>query len=260
MSLVATLRSCLRKIHGDVWQNQYRRVGRTCFLAYATDETHPSRSLSIDNDVEEHEFNRHFDEQPRLDAERITQHVEAMRNSSGGTEALDDPSCPLHVMIAATRLDLPVPDIAQKIRGAYSRDPSSIHLKDENGFTPLHLAATFANFEAVQALLSLPPDSGIFADLHLRNNSQGLTPLEACEREMRNLREFSETLLGTWKGHSVSALRIVYLLKRAAGEEIQGSEDDFIAGSRWGCTCGQCTDGWLSSRMRYRLLSSSVSL
>lgn len=27
-----------------------------------------------------------------------------------------------------------------------------------------------------------------------------------------------------------------------------------------GCTCGECTDGWLSPRMRYRLMSMSATI
>lgn len=143
-------------------------------------------------------------------------------------------------------------DIAQVIHTSYERDPGSVRQPDDQGYTPLYLAAGFEHLPAVLALLALPPESGILDDLRSRDNADGLTPLETCEREIRSTREFTETLLKDWDGYPDDSLRLVWNLKRAAGEDV-GSEDEFIARRKWGCTCNQCTGGWLSPRMRYRL-------
>ena len=49
------------------------------------------------------------------------------------------------------------------------------------------------NLAAIQALLALPIESGIQEELKSRDEA-GWTPVEACEREIRSDREFSETL------------------------------------------------------------------
>ncbi|TFK86129.1 hypothetical protein K466DRAFT_663993 [Polyporus arcularius HHB13444] len=178
-------------------KNSYRRIGRTCFLAYATDSKHPSRSISIEDDQEPARF--------------------------GGTL------------------------ISGQAGHAYD--------DDEWLYDPtLHDAALCAYLPAVRALLALPLKSHVLDELFSRDNAEGLTPLEACEQHQRSLREEEEVdLLRLWKGHKPTALRVIYLLKRAMGEDLGMSEDEFVCRYRWGCTCEHCSDGWLSPRMRYTL-------
>lgn len=168
----------------------------------------------------------------------------------------NDAAYPLHFMIESAALGIPVRDIEGAIRDAYSRNPTLIHQKDDRGFTPLHAGAYAANLPAVKALLALPAEANIAEDAHARDNVAARTPVELCEQKMRDLKEMMQSLIGNWPGHSEDALRVVFLLKRAAGENIAVTEDAFVAARKWGCTCGQCTDGWLSPRMRYRLLST----
>ncbi|TFK87190.1 hypothetical protein K466DRAFT_575948 [Polyporus arcularius HHB13444] len=227
-------------------KNHFRRVGRTQFLAYAVDASHPSRSLPIASDVAEQR--QSFDEQ----------HPPAGGPASTlGAASLEDPLCPLRVVIASQRLGIPTPDVVKRIQDAFKQKPSLVREKEEHGFAPLHVAAMCQNSLAVKALLELPPQSGVLEDLNDRDNREGLTPLELCEREMRTTKEFSQTLLGTWSGYSCTALRTVHALRRASGENIDVSEDEYVEMSRWGCTCGRCTSGWLSPRMRYRLLCTA---
>ena len=168
--------------------------------------------------------------------------------------AANDAPYPLHFMMEAKNLGIPVRDLPGAIRGAYSQNPAAVRQKDDRGFTPLHAAAYAGNAEAVRILLALPATSGIAEDMRGRDNVAGRTPLELCEQKMRDIKESMQTLLGTWSGHSSDALRVVYILKRAMGEDIPLTEDQYVDQRRLGCTCGQCTDGWLSPRMRYRLL------
>lgn len=138
--------------------------------------------------------------------------------------------------------------IIEVIRSSYKRDPNSIHLRDPGGNTPIALAAFRGNHFAVNVLLEL----GVEEDLSDRNNSDSLTPLERCERTLRDSREFSETLLGMWTGYDENFLKTRAAFLRAKGVDV-GTDEEFIERTKWGCTCGKCTDGWLSARMRLSL-------
>ena len=96
----------------------------------------------------------------------------------------------------------------------------------------------------VRTLCTLPPDRRTLAQLFSRNNANGLTPLEVCEQRQRRLRERTELdPLRVWTGFQAHALRIIYLLKRAMGEDLGMSEDQFVTQNQYGCTCEQLTDG-----------------
>jgi len=41
--------------------------------------------------------------------------------------------------------------------------------------------------------------------------------------------------------------------KALGGLPAAETEGEYIKKRRFGCTCGMCTDGWLSPRMRFRL-------
>jgi hypothetical protein len=127
-------------------------------------------------------------------------------------------------------------------------------MHDIHGLTPVHVAAASENAHALRALLSLDPH-GIAEDLKDRKNKDGLTPLEGLETSMRSTRECMETLVGVWKGYSDDALSCEYLLKKALGLPMMAvGEGEYIKKRKFGCTCGVCTDGWLSPRMRFQLL------
>ena len=193
-------------------QNSYRRIGRTCYLAYGTSDEHPSRFIAIGEDV--------------------PNQVELFYTS--GQERCNSPiviQCGLHC--APVHLD--------EIRSKRFTGP------------PLHKAAYDADLTAVRAFLTLPLDASTRTQLLSRDNEKGLTPLELCEQRQRQLREWDEARR-VWRGYHPNALQVIYLLKHATGEDVGMSEDQFVTQNRYGCTCEQCTDGWLSPRMRYALL------
>ena len=101
-------------------------------------------------------------------------------------------------------------------------------------------------------LLELDPN-GMAEDLKDAKNRDGMTPLEGLESSMRSTKEFMETLLGAWKGYSDEGLSCEYLLKKAMSLPVTATEAEYIKKRRFGCTCGMCTDGWLSPRMKFRL-------
>ena len=143
------------------------------------------------------------------------------------------------------------------VQKAYHDDPASVRKQDKAGFTPLHVAAAFRNVSALRALLALPTEAGVRGDLKRRDNVVGQTPLEVCEIVMRTTRERCMTMGDPWTGYSERDLLCVLLLKRAMGQRIQGSQRDFIEQRKWGCTCGKCVWGFVSPRMRCRLLCES---
>nr|VWP00857.1 Adenylate cyclase (EC (ATP pyrophosphate-lyase) (Adenylyl cyclase) [Ganoderma boninense] len=247
-------------------KNQFRRIGRTSFLAYATDPNHPSRSLPAMDDAKQNRASRG---QP---ASGLSVAVGMLSSGKGGytilrpghspleldpsvalnTAAMDDlfRQIPLSILIAAGITGFKVPDIEGRIRNAYNQDPSSLYVKDNQGRSALRAAIYARNLTAIQALLALPIESGIQEELRSRDET-GWTPVEACEREIRS--DSALDLLLRRVPEAPASLRILYVLKKASGEDIQATQEEFINSRQWGCSCGQCTDGWLSPRMRYRL-------
>ena len=136
-----------------------------------------------------------------------------------------------------------------------------MHKRDVNGLMPVHVAAASENVHALRALLELDPN-GMVEDLKDAKNKDGMTPLEGLESSMRSTREFVETLLGAWNGYSDEGLSCEYLLKKAMSLPLPATEAEYIKKRRLGsqCTCGMCTDGWLSPRMRFRLLGELLSV
>ncbi|CCM00041.1 uncharacterized protein FIBRA_02067 [Fibroporia radiculosa] len=240
------------------YSNGFRRIGRTSFLAYAADPGHPSHRLPAENDVEAHDV-LFVPEDPgttSVDTADPAHHARYPLHHAIATEVISSPSFqffrPMPTQVPQG------PGIGTIIREAYTKSPSSIRARDENGLTPLHIASGLSAVGAVEALLSLPKESGVYEDLKRRDNTDGVTPLEACTAHMRSNKEFSETMLGRWQGYNANDLKIEYMLRSAAGERITDSLQEWTRKRKLGCTCGQCADGWLSPRMRCRLYHSAV--
>ena len=134
-----------------------------------------------------------------------------------------------------------------------------MRLRDPNGFTPVHGAAACENPHALRELLALGP-SGMAEDLKSTNNRDGMTSLEALKSSMRSTKEFMETLLHKWDDYDDEGLRCEYLVQKALGGlpalVTVETEEVYIKKRKFGCMCGMCTDGWLSPRMRVRLIGN----
>ena len=156
---------------------------------------------------------------------------------------------PLHFAI----INLPKQNVASVIDAYHTQDPSSIHKQDHKGFTPLYVAAAYANASALKALLKL----GAASDLNNHVNKDGMIPLERLEDTMRTTRELAELLMHKWEGYSRNELKVQLILKREMGISVNGQTDEeYLQKRKWGCTCGECGEGWLSPRMRFRLESA----
>nr|GAT49088.1 ankyrin repeat family protein [Mycena chlorophos] len=208
-------------------KNNFRRVGRTSFLGYSPRSDHPSRRLPIDKDV-----------------------ADIVESFTPPDTATMQQVYPLHFAIVKQK----GPDIVDAIRSAYNKDPHSIHIRDANGFTPLHAAAGTKNVAALRKLLEFDVEE----DLRNVENANGTTPLELLQLRMRSDRDFAEMFLDNWCGYSVEELEAEYLLKRRLGSLLDVSLQKYIAKNKFGCSCGQCVDGWLSPRMRFQLESQAA--
>ena len=229
---VSSLRGfCFASVNKLYLQNNFRRIGRTRFFGYSPNPEHPSRLLPAEADADrpEHEF-------------VPTNPTTADRDDFMRTY-------PLHFAI----INLPKQNVASVIEAYHTQDPSSIHKQDHKGFTPLYVAAAYANASALKALLKL----GAASDLNNHVNKDGMIPLERLEDTMRTTRELAELLMHKWEGYSRNELKVQLILKREMGISVNGQTDEeYLQRRKWGCTCGECGEGWLSPRMRFRLESS----
>ncbi|KAK7032909.1 ankyrin repeat family protein [Favolaschia claudopus] len=198
----------------------YRRVGRTSFFAYSLDPEHPSRKLAYSDDLDPEDNFNAKGPQPRL----------ALQDA-----IFEDKS----------------EKVAEVIKDAYTRDPSSIALPDVHGFRPIFVAVKSNNLHAVRTLISLGLSD---QDFDSRENGNHMTPLEACSADMCFNREFEEILVHQgWKGYSETSLLIKAALKRAMKHPMPQTDTEYVASNKWGCSCGKCYDGWLSGRTLIRL-------
>lgn len=119
------------------------------------------------------------------------------------------------------------------------------------------MAAGVQNMHALRTLLEL----GVGGDLQDAANKLSTTPLETLDSNMRSSRQFMDSILGVWNGYSPEEMTCQYLLKKALGMPfVPSSEPEYVEQRKLGCTCGQCADGWLSPRMRFRLAGTHISL
>ncbi|KIX94691.1 uncharacterized protein Z520_09737 [Fonsecaea multimorphosa CBS 102226] len=121
---------------------------------------------------------------------------------------------------------------------------------DKEANTLLHLAALNSLPESVAWIMQQPAS----AQLMGMRNSSGNTPLEALlqKLEIVRTRSWSGTSItivsDDFEGHTVASAKCIALLKQV---KIDTEED--LEQFRYGCTCGECIDGYLSPRMRFAL-------
>ncbi|KAG8937114.1 hypothetical protein FRC02_006314 [Tulasnella sp. 418] len=232
----------VRVIHGRVLnaksssslQNGFRRLGRTSWLAFSCDPSHPSRSLDISDE-------------PRDDSQ--FSHDPVM------TGKICQSDFPLNWAILNDKERSPssIGRVVAMIRDAHEVSPAAIHAQDPIGATPLHMAGMCGHVQAIRTLLEL----GASSDLNIRN-SYGKTPSDCCIEELEEIRRSQERTwrqmmgISCWAGFPETKLRALGILRHAMGLEI--TEEEFMKQYKFGCTCGSCVDGWLSKRMKYYLI------
>ncbi|TFK52324.1 hypothetical protein OE88DRAFT_1387781 [Heliocybe sulcata] len=219
---------------------QYRRGGQSILPGYPTWSTHSAKSHTRSSDIP-------------CDTCTILKDGPAQE---GGHERIDDGKHDDRLFDAvATERGAVVSHIIQE---KYRADRQSLQRRDPSGYTLLHIAAVSGNVVAVSSLIGL----GFVSHLRDCSNIEGATPLDLCRNRMEQDRILEEEHLSTgWTGYNPDYLVVELMLRRNMGEEslLEELEDEeYIKKFRWGCTCGQCTDGWLSLRMRFRLIGPTA--
>ena len=133
-------------------------------------------------------------------------------------------------------------DLLEFIREFHSLDPSCVSKKDENGITPIYLAASSSQLNVTRLLLEKGAN---VADLRTRETADRITPLMAIQDNLRKSRNFLSgrvTYIGRnpCKAPLADEVEIERLLKEAIGDY----------GLSTTCSCRLCDQGWMSERMR----------
>ena len=70
--------------------------------------------------------------------------------------------------------------------------------------------------------------------------------------EMQYWREYKDAQVeGGFKGHDIKYMEVINLLLKT-GIKLQRLTSLPVPKNKWGCTCGECLNGYLSPHMRYR--------
>ncbi|EXJ80685.1 hypothetical protein A1O3_06969 [Capronia epimyces CBS 606.96] len=129
---------------------------------------------------------------------------------------------------------------------------------DEDGNTLLHLAALRFSLNGLTWIL----ESEVGSQMEQMRNSVGDTPLEALllKLEARRTRKMSRSWdirAVKFEGHDIKAVKCVAKLK---GLPLDTCTDVDLARISYGCTCGECIEGFLSPRMSYALWTQAESI
>lgn len=132
-------------------------------------------------------------------------------------------------------------DIMHVIHDAYDADPTCISQPDNTGLRPIMVAIKVENLTAVNTLVEVAAPMMAQGEdpLGLQTpDEQQETPLSCNVRLLRESPRF-----------------VIHDLLDGASLGITKS---FIEHKLPACTCGRCTSGWLSPRMRFRLRGMSL--
>lgn len=121
---------------------------------------------------------------------------------------------------------------------------------DEDGNNILHLSARDMNLDSIRWI-----KSHLGTVLDSTPNKAGQTPLELLKLELKERRRLSSAE-GFLKGFSRHKVTCLLLLK---GFEENLPEDVFRR-IQFGCTCDQCSGGFISPRVKFTLMSQAQAL
>ncbi|CAI6331670.1 unnamed protein product [Periconia digitata] len=202
----------------------FRRIGSSQWFALAEDPNHACHSLSANDD---------FDA-PKMEYHTNTTMMDLFRQcrfAQGDGARLEK---------------------MQRILGSYGEEDDIWTSADAQGNNILHQAAGNESLICVEWILSKCPR------LWKSRNGERETPLECCEavHEKRRTHFWGGNLTlarsDEFAGYSEDYVKVLCLLK---GMEKPQKID--LLRLKYGCTCGQCLKGILSSRMRYILQATA---
>jgi len=242
---------------------RFRRVGITSWFALARDKGHPSWRLARNEDVDPKPqvadmIDSDSDEEmilcnPDFTQTRVSKDEWEARwlgKTPKQKPAITSRKRPLHYAVKT------LPDQkALTFLKSHTRDgvPGTLSLEtvDGRGDTVLHVAAQVSKPACVEWLLRQPAK----AQLIKTRNYAGYTPLETLQSELENRRvqaphgfQRAQLLADKFDGFDEDSVICLLLLQ---GINEPSVEQRMRA--KFGCSCGKCLNGFLSSRMLMKL-------
>jgi GNAT superfamily N-acetyltransferase len=227
----------------------FRRIGSSSCFGLAKDPAHKSHAISFDTDFDpaepklnDEDNNEIEDESGWISERREKQHSKEM-------EQLRLRLPPHHASVT-----LPGADCVAFYESFKSSDNSTATWTalDSSQKNILHLAASRLNLDSIKWLLA---NKDIGSALMTARNIEGYTALEALHEQLEISRTRSEYRLmmvcvsDTFRGFLSEAVGCL-----AALRELENATPSQLQQLKYGCTCGQCIDGFLSPRMKFSLL------
>ncbi|UKZ60420.1 uncharacterized protein TrAtP1_001700 [Trichoderma atroviride] len=139
--------------------------------------------------------------------------------------------------------------LTQAALGSYGPEDDVWISVDRDGNTLLHLAATSEDLLCVKWIIGKCPR------LVSEQNSLGETPLDACQERLEAIRTRQKLAGGSiavsdkFTGYSQPSVEVLCALKGLNHLSLEG-----LLQLKYGCTCGQCQEGFFSPRMRMAVL------
>ncbi|KAL9082518.1 MAG: hypothetical protein Q9165_008867, partial [Trypethelium subeluteriae] len=210
-----------KRIARNFWRSLgFRRIGSSPWFAWASNEHHRCHNLSIQDDYDPPIPPRRMS-QPDVDP--LLKVVSKLKNPEWHTEMTE-------------------------FFGSLNVDDPRWRATDDTGNTILHLAAILTKSESVAWIINQN------SQLQTCRNDAGETPLEALESHLESRRtrkvfaQVTNHISDKFEGFDDESIMCLSQLKGLGNT----NRHEFLR-LRYGCSCGQCTEGFLSCRMRFAL-------
>lgn len=227
----------------------FRRIGASYYFGLAVDPHHPAHALPSNADFDP------LDEEPDIDEppegyERTYEELFGDPTKISWRLKLLEERLPLH-HAAITLPDKECVEFFKEFK--MSEKPIGEWLKVDRSFkNVLHIAASETKIQSVRWLLENVDDD---QKLSSARDVDGYTPLEAFESHIETRRNRMEhgamtiVIADKFQGHSAEAIGCLAALRK-----IENLSAIQYLRLKYGCTCGECIDGFLSPRMKFALL------
>lgn len=211
----------------------YRRIGSSSFFGFASDDAHPSHSLAASHDFDAVEPPT-FEQEGHLTKEDDPLNLQREKRLY-----------PLHHAIIS------LPDVSCLEMLRRSNDLGKIN---DHGENLLHLAAMNLKERCIEFLLQKAEKNH---HLTMGRTRDGYTPLELVLHQIEGARDRDE--VGCGKGtpqdrFTGASERTTRALIAFHGGSLS---EEKLQQLKYGCTCGECLDGFLSPRMCVALQSEA---
>ncbi|KAH7014211.1 uncharacterized protein B0I36DRAFT_397667 [Microdochium trichocladiopsis] len=207
----------------------FRRLGTSEWFAFAGDVDHPAHQLSAANDYNSPVF--------------------ADRDFAGPSEQLSEKIRSETVSDAMTLQEL---KLQAQIHGLAHADWCT---PNSHGHTILHLAATASKAQCIAWIIDN------FAQLRDAQNSASQTPLDLCLDRMERLRsQLQHGFLVLVVADHFTGFGTKFVDTVCALKGLKSPSPIELLRIKFGCSCGQCVDGFLSPRMLELLSTNAESV